>query len=94
MAKGVVSRGAIPGRHGEHGTLAGANVGNATVLRIVNDEGDDVGTVLRSEGVSLVHDAIARASQLTQGRAKGIGGGFGVRSVGRVDKVDLSVDTG
>ena len=92
MAKGVVSRGAVPARHGEHEVGSGAKVGDAAVLRIVDDESDEIGTVLVAEGVRLVHDAIGLASQLTQGRAEGIGGGFGVRSVGRVDQVELSVD--
>ena len=94
MAKGVVSRGAIPGRYGEHEVGSGAEVGHTTVLRIVNYESDEVGTVLLSESVGLIHDPIGAASQLTQGISKGIGGGFGVRSEGRVDQIDPSGDTG
>lgn len=94
MAKGVVSGGAIPGRHGEHEVGSGAEVGHTAILRIVNDESDEVGTVLLSESVGLVHDPIGAASQLTQGISKSIGGGFGVRSEGRVDQIDPSGDAG
>ena len=95
MAKGVVSRGAIPGRHGEHEVGSRAQVGDATILRIVNDKSGEVGTVLLSEGVDDV--PVGGAPQVTKGSSKGIGGGFGVRNVGnvgRVGQMELSGDTG
>lgn len=55
MAKGVVSGGAIPARHGEHEVGSGAQVADAAVLRIVNKESDDVGTVLGAQVVDVVH---------------------------------------
>ena len=46
MAEGVVSSGAIPGRHGEHIILGGPQIADAAVLRVVDKQSNDVGAVL------------------------------------------------
>ena len=48
MAKGVVSSGAVPGRHGEHEVVAGSKIAEAAVLRVVDEQRHDVGAVLRA----------------------------------------------
>ena len=46
MAEGVVPGGAVPGRHGEHVANARSKIGNAAVLRVVDEQRHDVGALL------------------------------------------------
>ena len=98
VTEGVVARHAVGPRHGEHEVGAGSDVAQAAVLRVLDDEGDDVGPVLRAEGVDLVHDAIGIRSgravpQGGQGIVEGISGSLSVGGVGRVDQAELGVDS-
>ena len=92
MSKGVVSRGAAPRRHGEHEVGSAAQVGHSAVLRIVNDLSNEVGPVLRAEGVGLVHESIGRAPKGAEGWT--VPGAVVVDGLLGVDQIDHSVDTG
>jgi len=79
MAEGVVSSGAVPGRHGEHVVNARSKSGNTAVLRVVDDERHEVSALLGPQGVNVVHLSVDSALQIIEGSTKGVAACLDVR---------------
>lgn len=87
----IIPRGTIPSRDAEHVPDARPQVGNATILRIVDDERHDIGSVHIPEDVSLVDLPVPVVAELTQSRVEGVGARLHVVGVLHVDEVELGV---